>query len=140
MQTFITDRRMNKSAANLDWQRLGKQRVEAVQIARTLAGLSSGWKNHPAVRMWKGYEAYLVDEYLYVHLLEWGNRGYNGEKCWLHFYDLMNYIDVEKKARPPWITDELILSHRSNLVRKLPHWYGPLWPGVPSDLPYVWPR
>lgn len=31
------------------------------------------------------------------------------------------------------------LSHRSNLIRKLPSHYGPLWPNVPDNLPYIWP-
>ena len=31
------------------------------------------------------------------------------------------------------------MSHRSSLVRKDPDRYGPRFPGVPPDLPYVWP-
>jgi hypothetical protein len=31
-------------------------------------------------------------------------------------------------------------SHQSNLIRKDPAFYGPLFPGVPDDLDYVWPR
>ena len=38
-----------------------------------------------------------------------------------------------------WLTDDLILSHRSNLIRKAPEHYAPLWPDVPDNLPYVWP-
>jgi hypothetical protein len=30
-------------------------------------------------------------------------------------------------------------SHRSALIRKDPDRYGLLFPGVPDDLPYVWP-
>ncbi|MCZ9338455.1 MSMEG_6728 family protein, partial [Streptomyces sp. TRM76130] len=41
---------------------------------------------------------------------------------------------------PPWLGDEPFhLSHRSALVRKDPEIYGALFPGVPDDLPYVWP-
>ena len=43
-------------------------------------------------------------------------------------------------ALPPWLGDEsLHRSHRSALLRKDPGWYGPRFPDVPDDLPYVWP-
>lgn len=41
---------------------------------------------------------------------------------------------------PPWLGDEPFhRSHRSSLLRKDPAHYGPLFPGVPDDLEYVWP-
>ncbi|AEV76017.1 hypothetical protein MycrhN_5548 [Mycolicibacterium rhodesiae NBB3] len=41
---------------------------------------------------------------------------------------------------PPWLGDEALhRSHQSALSRKDPAHYGPLFPGVPDDLPYVWP-
>jgi hypothetical protein len=41
---------------------------------------------------------------------------------------------------PPWLGDEqLHRSHQSNLIRKDPGFYRPLFPDVPPDLPYVWP-
>jgi hypothetical protein len=41
---------------------------------------------------------------------------------------------------PPWLGDPALhLSHRSALLRKDPGFYGPLFPGDPDDLPYVWP-
>jgi hypothetical protein len=42
---------------------------------------------------------------------------------------------------PSWFGDEEFhRSHRSNLVRKAPEHYAPLFePGLPADLPYVWP-
>jgi hypothetical protein len=41
---------------------------------------------------------------------------------------------------PSWLDDDAMQrSHRSALVRKDPEVYGPRFPGVPPDLPYVWP-
>ena len=41
---------------------------------------------------------------------------------------------------PPWLGDEEFhRSHQSALLRKDPDHYGPLFPGVPDDLEYVWP-
>jgi Pyrimidine dimer DNA glycosylase len=49
-----------ETARCLDDVRLGKQRVETYQIVRTLDGVTTGRRHHPAVRMWRGYEGTLV--------------------------------------------------------------------------------
>ena len=47
---------------------------------------------------------------------------------------------AETGALPPWLGDpEFHRSHQSSLLRKDPEHYGPLFPGVPDDLDYVWP-
>ena len=138
MQTFITDVDMASSARNLDDRRLGKQRVEAIQILRTLLGMSSqGWRNHPIVKMWRGHETYLLKVYLKAILDEWVARGFRNDKCAAHYDDLVARVPGEPIA-PPWIDEALIRSHRSNLVRKDPAFYGPRFPGVPGNLPYDW--
>lgn len=40
---------------------------------------------------------------------------------------------------PDWLTEEFCRAHQSNLVRKDPEFYGPKFPDVPLDLPYIWP-
>jgi hypothetical protein len=43
-------------------------------------------------------------------------------------------------ARPAWLGDPALhRSHQSALLRKDPEFYGPRFPEVPNDLPYVWP-
>ena len=74
MQTFLPFPDYNKSAKALDYRRLGKQRVECKQILKALDG-SSGWKSHPAVLMWKGYE-YQLCLYAITICEEWVFRGY----------------------------------------------------------------
>jgi len=56
MQTFLPYSSFIESVRCLDRQRLGKQRVEALQILNALNGKSKGWTNHPATKMWCGYE------------------------------------------------------------------------------------
>lgn len=42
---------------------------------------------------------------------------------------------------PWWLGDPGFHEARqSNLIRKAPEFYGPLWPMVSADLPYVWPE
>jgi len=67
MQTFLPYKSFTKSAQVLDYKRLGKQRVEAMQIFNALTGVPTksgkaytGWLNHPAVVMWKDYEEALL--------------------------------------------------------------------------------
>ena len=77
MQTFLPYPDFAESAAVLDSKRLGKQRVEALQVLRAVTRLTYGWKRHPAVRMWVGY-AEGVGAYGTVMCLEWVSRG-NGD-------------------------------------------------------------
>lgn len=135
MQTFLPYPNFIRTATVLDRQRLGKQRVEAWQILRALTGLSGGWTNHPATRMWRGYENELA---LYGICIceEWIARGYRDSLL----PEFESRFDESIVNIPPWIGDDQFhLSHKSNLLRKLPTHYRKYWRKVPSDLPYVWP-
>lgn len=134
MQTFLPYADLARCAATLDSRRLGKQRVEAVQILRTLCGLNRGWQSHPAVKMWRGYEEALC-VYLNAMIAEWERQGYTNT--------MMRYpLPADGPIQmPPWLGLEMLhFSHRSNLLRKEPAYYGRFgWVESP-DLPYYWPR
>jgi len=133
MQTFLPYPNIKKSLECLDYRRLGKQRVEAYQIFNVLANpqAKKGWKNHPIVKMWRGYEQALT-HYTNCAIEEWINRGYNNN---------MKFIGIigEKFELPPWFGNEKFhASHRANLLRKDPDFYGQFnWKENPSLL-YVW--
>lgn len=142
IQTFLPYPDFAKTASVLDRQRLGKQRVEVLQIMNALCTPGYGWCNHPAVQMWHGYE-YVLNLYSVSICDEWTSRGYK-DTCKRKTHDVIQaaLADGYKVGwgLPPWLGDlQLHLSHQSNLVRKDPEFYGPLFPGVPSDLEYVWP-
>lgn len=130
MQTFLPYPDFRASAACLDMRRLGKQRVEAYQILRTLRGERRGWANHPAVLMWKGHEAAL-GAYMNACIDEWVSRGYK---------NTMQKARVSRWKPPAWLGDEAFhAAHRSNLLRKDSVHYTRLgWSEGPA-LPYVWP-
>lgn len=133
MQTFLPYQTFRESAAVLDNKRLGKQRVEAWQILRALTGESTGWVNHPATKMWRGYENYLV-KYGAAICREWIYRGFNDSLMpkFLDHYD--NFPEI----RPWWYDFEpLHVSHQSNLYRKDPVFYA-RFASVGAELPYVW--
>jgi hypothetical protein len=140
MQTFLPYENYDKSAICLDSRRLGKQRVESLQILKSLLLPNYGWKNHPAVRMWRGYEAELV-RYSLAICREWIMRGYK-DTCAQKIFDLA--WDYHLPLHMPrqavgWITPELCLSHRSNLLRKDRAFYLQKFGEIPDNLPYVWP-
>lgn len=143
MQTFLTHVPVwvdfRTTASTLDYRRLGKQRVEGLQILNTLTGRSTGWRNHPAVRMWVGHEEVLA-HYVMDICREWIGMGYKDTVMGKvkDMFPMLSY--ASQLVVPNWLTEDLVISHRSNLVRKFPEHYGPLWPTVPNDLPYVWPK
>lgn len=142
MQTFLPYADFAKSAATLDYRRLGKQRVEAWQILNTLLnGSKTGWANHPAVLMWKGYEFALI-EYGIAICLEWiYNRNYRDTllaKFQNTLYDIID--ECGPMILPPWVGDPAFhASHRSNLLRKDPVYYSKFKWTEPDNLEYVWP-
>jgi hypothetical protein len=135
MQTFLPVPDFAETARILDDARLGKQRVEAFQIVRTLDGVTKGWRNHPAVRMWRGYEAALI-EYGLAICTEWDGRGHADTVR----RKLADHARDARTVTPPWVGDDALhASHRSNLLRKDPAFYGRYGWAEPPDLPYVWP-
>ncbi|WP_052436268.1 MSMEG_6728 family protein [Georgenia sp. SUBG003] len=148
MQTFVPYSDFTASARVLDDKRLGKQRVEVIQIVRALTWPGYAWKSHPAVLMWKGYEEAL-GRYGLTMCDVWTARGY-GDTCAETIATDLTTAGVptvrsygellDDGALPGWLFDPALLrSHRSNLIRKDPAHYRPLFPDVPDDLPYVWP-
>ena len=135
MQTFVPYPSFQLSAMTLDRQRLGKQRVETLQLLNAITGRSKGWVNHPATVMWRdnphGLAAYGV-----AVCQEWRLRGY-ADTCQLKIESIMspNGDDL-----PYWWGDSAVhASHRANLLRKSPEHYSKFgWTEDPT-MPYVWP-
>ncbi|MGC5331381.1 MSMEG_6728 family protein [Micromonospora sp. DT62] len=150
MQTFLPYPDFLASARTLDQKRLGKQRVETIQVLRGLTWPTYGWRNHPAVKMWAGYEEALTRYGLDVCAV-WCEPGRADTCATTMTADLAaacGLTRVRTQAElagagelPPWLgRDDLHLSHRSSLLRKDPGHYGPLFgDDVPPDLEYVWP-
>jgi hypothetical protein len=135
MQTFLPYKNFKQCAEVLDNKRLNKQKLECQQLLNRLLGKSTGksYEHHPALLQWIGYEKYLA---LYMHYIieEWKSRGYKNTTevpCEVDFSLSENDI--------PWITEELIASHKSRLLQKDFEFYKLYKWDVPLDLEYVWP-
>jgi hypothetical protein len=149
MQTFLPYPDFLASARTLDQKRLGKQRVETIQVLRGLTRPDYGWRNHPAVKMWAGYEEALTRYGLDVCAV-WCEPGRADTCAATMVTDLTaacGLTTVRTQAElasagelPPWLgREDLHRSHRSSLLRKDPGHYGPQFGDVPPDLEYVWP-
>lgn len=148
MQTFLPYADFERSARVLDARRLGKQRVECIQVLRGLIVEGYGWRHHPAVKMWRGHEEAL-GRYAFACCEVWVEGGF-ADTCAATIATELAGVGVpqvrsqaelaQAGALPPWLGDEdFHRSHRSALVRKDPEHYRPLFGDVPDDLPYVWP-
>lgn len=130
--TFYTHSDPRITASILDDRRLGKQRVEALQIVNALQG-TSRWRNHPCARMWEGYVPALKD-YCNIMIEEWVRRGKVNN---------MAFYAVEQPVRyPDWIYSERVLfSHRARLVTKEPGFYASrlVFPEEYRYHGYIWP-
>jgi Pyrimidine dimer DNA glycosylase len=142
MQTFVPETSFANSVRVLDRQRLGKQRVETLQIMNALVGESKGWTNHPATRMWRGYEDALLTYQMYT-VREWKSRGYK-DTCWEKTCDVyakhFGAHDPFDVSIPHWWGDDRVHdSHKSALVFKDPVWYNQVYPDVVGEYNYYWP-
>lgn len=155
MQTFITAIGFRESAENLDSQRLNKQKVEAFQIYNAATGWrrdtsgkvigpAKGWINHPAVKLWKGYEYSLCTYGIYI-CDECEKRGIADNAGIKEFFFsrlLYHPYIIPHWRADPLLRDKIIFTHRCNLVRKDPEFYGKKFKDVPDnydDVPYFWP-
>jgi hypothetical protein len=124
MQTFMPFAKYyDKTAKYLDNKRLGKQRVETYQIFRALTDETIGWRNHPATRMWKGFE-YQLYVYQTAICTEWSRRGYK-DTVLESSIELIKRHNIKPSIElPEWMNNPaLAITHRANLYLKDPLHY-----------------
>jgi hypothetical protein len=149
MQTFLPVADFAQSARLLDSPRLGKQRVETLQVLRALELPDYGWSSHPVVHMWRGRTPGLV-AYGLAMVRVWRERGFadTTETLIGEFAPEVVGVPQQELAAagllPSWVgNEELHRSHRSNLIAKDPAFYrsrfAELFGPEPDDLPYLWP-
>jgi hypothetical protein len=157
VQTFLTSTNSLKCAQNLDSKRLNKQILEGYQILNVLSGRTKGgWRNHPAVLMWKGYEHGLwqyVGSMINIASLR-GIKTENNVKNLNALY--AECSDDWGNEHPAFWRDEnkvmrIITTHRANLFKKDPLYYvkyqyavdspynAPCCPDRKEPCKYYWP-
>src|SRR5579885_1008273 len=133
MMTFLPYASFYWSLKILDNKRILKQVVEAFQIWCCLTNNGSErWSNHPAVKMWKGYEKAL-QLYMIMALIECESRikkdgtNYYMPKMRQHIIDYqleLSEEEIDNLEYPFWFgNDQLHFSHQSSLYRKDSEYY-----------------
>lgn len=117
MQVFVPATSFRRIAEVLDDKRLGKQRVECLQILKSIFN-STGWKHHPAVKMWHGSTRALI-EYAISICIEWRRRGFNDSLLPMFKSMRRKFKTLALCVLPPWWGDERVhSSHRAALLHK----------------------
>lgn len=142
MQTFLPYASFQESAKVLDPKRLGNQFYR-----EGLTLLRGKWPNHPASKMWRGFEGSLCDYLLALH----DELTMRGKSYPHHVAEVVAYYERlprnQRDTLPWWLGDKhLHQSHQSCLLFKDPEWYGqyftdvkPTGPGDNGKWPYWWP-
>lgn len=135
MQTFVPSTDIHECGHVLDRARLGKQRVETLQLIRCNLDVAAGWKNHPAAKMWVNNVGGLI-AYGVTMCDIWIARGYK-DTC---REKMLSYGEPDFEDMPFWWGNEKVhSSHRANLLRKDVNHYSQFgWTENP-EMPYFWP-
>ena len=137
MQTFLPYADYYRCASCLDYKRLGKQRVEVLQILDTNIRHKKPWSKHPAVIMWSDY-LYSLTEYGIIICQEWIALGYK-DTCLDKILMFREQLSVSNKE-PHWLGNPALhSSHRAALLYKDYDWYSQFeWSETPL-INYYWP-
>jgi Pyrimidine dimer DNA glycosylase len=130
MQTFLPSSNAITTAKWLDNKRLNKQILECYQILNVLSGKSKtgGWRNHPAVLMWKGYERGLW-QYVQAMVREARQRGIRTENNESNLNRLKEMCWDTWGSNPPEFWNDtnklmrITTTHKANLFDKDPIFY-----------------
>jgi hypothetical protein len=134
MQTFLPYKDFAKSAQALDNKRLNKQILEGYQILKVLGNPDprAGWRNHPAVKMWRGHEMGLWS-YIMHMIEEADKRGIKTDKNLANLRQLFRTDSHGWGAgNPDWYDNDIKMrritaTHKFNLFRKDPIYYHDFW-------------
>lgn len=113
MQVFAPFPEPITTALCLDQRRLHKQIIECYQILAAINGTSKAWANHPVVKMYRPYKAWLL--FYYTTLICYANKSINAENILTK--------EEEESIRPPFLTDEFCNQHKRRLYTKDPEHY-----------------
>lgn len=150
MMTWMTRMSFFDSAEDLQLPQLAQTNRESEALFNELVfgvsgeegtGLPIGPAPAPLRMMWTGYETALAAYNVATSILLVSHEITNGHRALTvanTIKDLRAGGDPAPFEMPPWLQDiDVLMSHRSNLMRRWPDSYG--FPRNPKDMPYLWP-
>lgn len=149
MMTWLTRMSIFDSAEDLALPQLAQAHRESEALFYELVfGISDedaddpvGPAPVPLIGMWRGYEAALAAYSVACATLMVSH----GVSTGIRTLEMANTITELRQSGdpvpyepPPWLQDiDVLMSHRSNLMRRWPEAYS--FPRNPKDMPYLWP-
>jgi hypothetical protein len=132
VQTFLPSKDFKTTASMLDSKRLNKQILECYQILKVLSSNDpkAGWRNHPAVKMWRGHENALYS-YTMDMVAEANSRGIKTDKNMENLSTLRSEnIYKWGTGFPDWYQNSeemkrITVTHMARLFVKDPIYYAP---------------
>lgn len=120
------------TASMLDSKRLNKQILECYQILKVLSSTDpkAGWRNHPAVKMWRGYENALYS-YTLAMVAEADKRGIKTDTNMHNLSTLKSAVGSSwGTGFPEWYQNSeemkrITVTHMARLFVKDPIYYAP---------------
>jgi hypothetical protein len=130
MQTFLPSKNFDVAANMLDSKRLNKQILECYQILKVLSNKDpkAAWRNHPAVKMWRGHEHALFT-YTLAMVNEANKRGIKTDKNMENLISLrVLFLSEWGHGLPSWYYNasemkRITTTHRARLYVKDPIYY-----------------
>jgi hypothetical protein len=130
VQTFLPSKDFDTAANMLDSKRLNKQILEAYQILKVLSNNDpkAAWRNHPAVKMWRGHEHGLF-VYALAMVKEAKSRGIKTDKNMDNLVSLrVMHLKNWGHGMPTWYQNSeemhrITVTHRARLSVKDPIYY-----------------
>lgn len=145
MMTWVTRMSLFDSAEDLALPQLLLAMRESESLFNELvfgeADEEHGSAPVPLIGMWRGYEGALAGYAVACASVAVGHGVSNGVRSLEianTIKDLRRTGDPVPFEMPPWLQDiDVLMSHRSNLLRRWPEAYS--FPRNPKDMPYLWP-
>jgi len=139
MQIFVPFADVNVNAKILDEHTLNKQCASAAAIIDVLSqDVNNGWGWNPAIKMWKGNEAFLGH---YAHRLfaEWKSLGF--PDLWSTRVIARGFIKTPSTTVYPWWWghEQLHDYNKVALYRQNPEWYGQFFKDLDLNAIGWWP-
>lgn len=143
MNTLVPLSDVNACAEVLEERHLNRLRSDIVQVLKGCCEPApepgSEVKEHPAIKMWRGNEPFLI-KFGTAVCIEWQSRG-NSDATLKKILGFKSDFEESSREQPEWWGNEEVHdSHKSYLLRLKPSHYRRFWPELSDELPMIWPR
>lgn len=140
-RTWVPEQDLRRCAEVLERRHLTAQISEGLIVLRALMEPDdgAGWRRHPCVRMWRGYERFYC-AYGVEMCREFRRRFGTVDHCLPQYVAAWQWLCPQDMTPPWWWGRHAVhAADRATLVARFPEHYGPIWPDVEPRDQAAWP-